>query len=191
MNYIHSSRVSVAAAAVTHLVLRSKRLLRSVAAFLSVAALVLTSSLPVAASPNLAAFGFGQDKSSTSASSQPVKKFGGSPQTQNQKELNEELRTTAPGGQYSGLETVNEQTGNNTVQVQGDADIVKEIKSKVKNDLVVKAASGQVILAGSVKNQEEGRSIVDAVKKIPGVRQITFEFGLTDRPNDYSPENGY
>ncbi|MBD2099928.1 BON domain-containing protein [Leptolyngbya sp. FACHB-261] len=186
-----SSRFFGAIAQAGSVWLQPAKLLRTAVTLLCIAVLTLGSTLPATASVNLAAFGAGKERSSTGLSSEQIKGLGNSTQPRDQKALNENLRVSPASGQYSGLETVNEQTGNNTVQQQSDTDIVKAIKSKVGDDVVVQAASGQVILSGSVKDAETGRKIVEQVREVPGVRQITFEFGLTDRPNDYSPENGY
>jgi osmotically-inducible protein OsmY len=46
---------------------------------------------------------------------------------------------------------------------------------------VVNVASGSVILSGTVENVDAAREIVEQVKNIPGVQQITFELGLIEK----------
>jgi len=156
--------VMVAALLAMLFVTKYNRLFRSAAILLG-AAFFLTSSLPALAAPHLAALG-----ASDRVLNQP------------QKDLEEQgLKLNPGGGQYSGVEDVPERV--NLGQQLSDTEIENKIKSDIANDLVIDIKNGEVLLSGMVKNQETAHNIVEQVKQIPGVRQITFELGLLDRSN--------
>jgi hypothetical protein len=134
----------------------TQRPFRSLSVVLGAILLLQTSSLPA-----LAALG---------ASDEPL-----SPE---QKQFEEQLKLNPDGGQYKGIEFVEPQS---PADGSSDAEIRDKIKSEVRNDIVVNVASGSVILSGTVENVDAAREIVEQVKNIPGVQQITFELGLIEK----------
>ena len=93
--------------------------------------------------------------------------------TQQQQEQEEGLKLTPGGGQYSGLEHVDKPSG----KALSDADIQQKI-SEIRRDITVNSASGSVILSGTVEDKETAQQLVEQVKAIPGVQEVTFELGL-------------
>jgi hypothetical protein len=100
------------------------------------------------------------------------------PLSPKQKQLEEQLKLNPDGGQYKGIEFVEPQGPTDGLS---DAEIRNKIQSEVRNDIVVNVASGSVILSGTVENVDAAREIVEQVKSIPGVQQITFELGLIEK----------
>lgn len=146
--------------AVTLLLRKGERLFRPLAILTASLLLLFTSSLPALATPHLAALG-----ASDSVLNQP------------QKDLEEEGLKLNPGlGQYSGVEDVPERLW--TGQALSDQGIERKIKSEITDDLVIDIKNGEVLLSGRVEDKETAQDIVEQVKEIPGVRQITFELGL-------------
>ena len=90
-----------------------------------------------------------------------------------QQQQEEALKLTPGGGQYSGLEHVDKPSG----QALSDADIQQKI-SEIRRDITVNSASGSVILSGTVEDKETAQQLVEQVKAIPGVQEVTFELGL-------------
>ena len=93
--------------------------------------------------------------------------------TQQQKEQEEGLKLTPGGGQYSGLEHVDKPNSGTA----NDAEIKQKI-SEIRSDITVNSASGSVILSGTVEDKETAQQLVEQVKAIPGVQEVTFELGL-------------
>lgn len=137
---------------------KHNRLLQPVAILLAVGIFVCTSSCPVLAAPHLAALG-----SNDSAL------------TQEQKALDKNLRLNPEATQYTGLESVQQQGSNLRLN---DTAIKEVILSDVRGDLVVDVTNGSVMLTGRVEDKETAQAIVEQVKQIPGVREITFSLGL-------------
>lgn len=127
-------------------------------AFLAIALVTYTSSLWVWVEPSLAALGAEERALS-----------------EKQKQEEEFLKLTPTAGQYSGLEYVEKAPTGRTLS---DAEITQKIKSDIQSDLVVNTSNGSVILSGTVTNKERAREIVEQVKAIPGVQEVTFELGL-------------
>ena len=143
-------------AAITASLLTQRDRLSSLARVIILIVLVTyTSSLPALAARHVAALG-APDSAITS-----------------EQQRDEDFKLTPGAGQYSGLEYPDQQSGTPL----SDSEITRKIKSETKN-LVVNSANGSVILSGTVKDQETARQIVEQVKQIPGVREITFELGL-------------
>ena len=155
MNSIDMLLVVLGIGAVLFLTYRSN-LARSAALLLGVFLFISFNNLPALATPHLAALG------STDAVL-----------TQEQEQLEEEMKTTPEGAQYSGLEYVKENLGTSV----SDKKISDRI-DKIKGDLVANVTNGSVILSGTVKDKKTARSIVEKVKEIPGVHEITFELAL-------------
>lgn len=135
---------------------------RSLAMLMTALLLLSTTSLPALATPHLAALG-----ASDSALNQQ------------QKNLEEDSLKLNPGlGQYSGVEDVPERLFSG--QPLSDSEIERKIKSEITDDLVIDIKNGEVLLSGRVEDKETAQNIVEQVKEIPGVRQITFELGLEE-----------
>ncbi|MDY7021710.1 MAG: BON domain-containing protein [Cyanobacteriota bacterium] len=93
-----------------------------------------------------------------------------------QQQLDQRLKLNPGGGQYSGVEYVEENRDGS--EALSDRQIRDTIKSNIQEDLVAMVANGSVILSGTVENQAQAQKIIEEVKAIPGVREITFELGL-------------
>jgi len=132
--------------------------LRSAALFLGVLLFVSSNSLPAFATPHLAALG----------SAEKALNPG-------QQQLEKNLKVTPEGAQYSGLEYVKE----SKASPLSDAQIRDRIEN-IEDDLVANVASGSVILSGTVEDKQTARKIVEKVKEIPGVHEITFELALEE-----------
>lgn len=96
------------------------------------------------------------------------------PLSEQQSAQAENLKLTPGGGQYSGLEQVESSSG----KALSDAEIKQKIRSDIASNIVVNSANGSVNLSGTVADRETARRIVEQVKEIPGVKEITFELGL-------------
>ena len=151
----------LAAIAITAMMLLIKRSLKTFAALLSVALLTLTTSLPAVAAPHLAALG-ASDEAATST----------------QQAIEEDLKVTPEGGEYSGLEyTPSKMTG---ATPMSDDEIENAI-AKINGSIEAGVNNGAVILSGRVKDRETAKSVVEQVKKIPGVHEVTFDLGLENK----------
>lgn len=142
---------------------RRSRLFRSTVMMLGVLLFTYTGSMTALASPYMGAMG---------ASRHLTDSIG----NQN---AQDELAITGDKGQYSGLEYAAPAPGKEALS---DSEIRKTIKSKVNDELVADVASGAVILSGTVQNKEEARDLIEQIKDIPGVHEITYELGLMERP---------
>ncbi len=61
-----------------------------------------------------------------------------------------------------------------------DDSIKKSIKPYTSDSLVVEVANGSVQLSGRV-DKETAQNIVEHIKAIPGVHEITFNLGLNNK----------
>lgn len=134
---------------------------RTVAAFLATLALTTTAGLPAMASVDVAALG---------AQSEVLEP--------GQADLEEDLKLTPTKAQYSGIEYAK---GEERGDAMSDGDIRRQIVDDVTDSITINVASGSVILSGTVKSHAEARNIIEMVKSIPGVHEITFEFGLEEQ----------
>lgn len=91
----------------------------------------------------------------------------------------EQLKQSSPGGQYSGIEYANDQLGGRTIS---DETLKRDIKG-VRDDLAVSVSNGAVRVSGTVENQKVARRVVDEIKDIPGIHEITFDLGLEEEAN--------
>jgi hypothetical protein len=93
--------------------------------------------------------------------------------TEGQKALNENLKTTPQGNQYQGIEYP---------QVKGaplsDQQIAERIKDEIPEGLKLSVASGSVRLSGKVSDRRTAQEIVQDIKEIPGVHEISYDLGL-------------
>ncbi len=117
------------------------------------------STLPALATPNMAALA-ARDRAIS----------------ERQQALEEDLKITPGGGHYSGLEYAKRTAAQeNPVS---DETIKSSIEDYVSDNVIVAVANGSVRFSGTVKNKETARHIVEQTKEIPGVHEVTFNFGL-------------
>ena len=126
--------------------------------------------------------------------------------TQNQQQLQEDLRLTPDGGEqypatsdinawgdprrhgllngrglrslrhYSGIEHAQPTTGE--LKAVNDDTIKQSIEAYTSNNVIVSVANGSVRLSGRVKDKELAQQIVKQALATPGVYEITFDLGL-------------
>ena len=120
------------------------------------------NSLPAQATPNLAALG---------AKDNAIH--------QQQQSLEEDLKLTPGCGHYSGIEYA-ERTSSEERPVS-DEIIKQSIESYSSDNIVVAVANGSVRLSGRVEDKEIARHVVEEIKEIPGVHEITFDIGLENQ----------
>jgi hypothetical protein len=150
----------IATLAIASLVLvKPNRLFRSAMMLLGVAIFTFNSAFPAFAAPPQAAV------DSSQSSQQPN---------------NEKVTTSAAGSQYQGIEYVESSRGGKELS---DSQIQDKIESDISENLVAGVASGAVRLSGTVKDQATARKIVEKIKDIPGVHEITFDLALEDIPS--------
>jgi len=150
----------IATLAIASLVLvKPNRLFRSAMMLLGVAIFTFNSAFPAFAAPPQAAV------DSSQGSQQPN---------------NEKVTTSAAGSQYQGIEYVESSQGGKELT---DSQIQDKIESDISENLVAGVASGAVRLTGTVKDQATARKIVEKIKDIPGVHEITFDLALEDIPS--------
>ncbi len=150
----------IATLAIASLVLvKPNRLFRSAMMLLGVAIFTFNSAFPAFAAPPQAAV------DSSQSSQQPN---------------NEKVTTSAVGSQYQGIEYVESSRGGKELS---DSQIQDKIESDISENLVAGVASGAVRLSGTVKDQATARKIVEKIKDIPGVHEITFDLALEDIPS--------
>ena len=127
---------------------------------LTIAILFGFSSVPAIAGTNLAALGAYEN---TQARSQQIE---------------ESLKITPGGGHYSGIEHT-ERTADSE-KAASDESIESTIEQYSSDNLTVAVANGSVKLSGQVENKEIAQHIVEQVKSIPGVYEVTYDLGLED-----------
>jgi osmotically-inducible protein OsmY len=122
----------------------------------ALAALLLTATFSFTAQPVLAA-----------AANDNVLSEG-------QKNLHETLKTTPNGNQYQGIEYP---------QVDGepfsDREITQRIEKEVPGNIKLSVSNGAVRLSGQVNNREVAQRIVQDIKEIPGVHEVSYDLGLS------------
>lgn len=95
--------------------------------------------------------------------------------SEGQKALNEELRTDPAGVQYEGIEYP---------QVDGtplsDREITARIYNNAPDNLKVSVASGAVRISGTVENKEVAKEIVQNIREIPGVHEVSYDLGTVE-----------
>ncbi|MFP5269942.1 BON domain-containing protein [Coleofasciculus sp.] len=140
---------------------KPNRLFRSAMMLLGVVIFTFNSAFPALAAPPQAAVDSAQN-------------------SQQQQQEREKLTTSAVGSQYQGIEYVESSKGGNELS---DSQIQDKIKSDISENLVAGVASGAVRLSGTVKDQATARKIVEKIKDIPGVHEITFDLALEELPS--------
>ncbi|MEQ9239148.1 MAG: BON domain-containing protein [Coleofasciculus sp. E2-BRE-01] len=153
----------IATLAIASLVLvKPNRLFRSAMMLLGVAIFTFNSAFPAFAAPPQAAV-----DSSSSQNSQV------------EQQEREKLTTSAAGNQYQGIEYIESSQGGKELT---DSQIQDKI-SDISENLVAGVSSGAVRLTGTVKDQATARKLVEKIKDIPGVHEITFDLALEDIPS--------
>ncbi|MDC0832794.1 hypothetical protein AY599_21940 [Leptolyngbya valderiana BDU 20041] len=160
MNIIFLTSAIATAAIATYFITHRLGGFRTIATLLCLGLLAGTGSLPALASTDIAALGAKSDTLE-----------------QGQQQLEEDLKLTPTGGQYSGIEYAK---GAERGEPMTDRKIRETILSDTSEDLTVNVASGSVILSGTVRDKDRAREIVDEIKEISGVHEITFELGLEE-----------
>ena len=93
--------------------------------------------------------------------------------SEGQKALNETLKTTPQGNQYQGIEYP---------QVTGtplsDQQMTENIKGEIRENLKLSVSSGAVRVSGKVSDQRTAQRIVQDIKEIPGVHEVSYDLGL-------------
>ncbi len=69
-----------------------------------------------------------------------------------------------------------ERMGSNA-QTIDDESLTATVQSSAGDDIVVGVASGSVRLSGQTSNKKAAKDLVETIKAIPGVREITFDLG--------------
>ena len=157
--------LSLAIAAIAYfspIVTEKKHLLRFTAVLLTIVLLTYSSSANALAANDLAALG--ADDSTL---------------TREQQQLEEDLKLTPDGGHYSGIEYAERTNGEK--EAVSDETIEKSIQAYTSDNVVVAVANGSVRLSGRVKDKEVAQHIVEQIKAIPGVHEVTFNLGLDNK----------
>jgi len=152
----------IATLAIASLVfLKPNRLFRSAMMLLGVAIFTFNSASPAFAAPPQAAVDSSQN-------------------SQVEQQQREKLTTSAVGNQYQGIEYAEPSRGGKELS---DSQIQDKIESDISENLIAGVASGGVRLSGTVKDQATARKIIEQIKDIPGVHEITFDLALEDIPS--------
>ena len=93
--------------------------------------------------------------------------------TKGQKALNENLKTTPQGNQYQGIEYPEAEGA-----PLSDQQITKRIKDEIPEGIKLSVASGSVRVSGKVSNRRTAQEIVQDIKGIPGVHEVSYDLGL-------------
>ena len=93
--------------------------------------------------------------------------------SQDQKALNETLKTTPQDNQYQGIEYP---------QAKGepltDREITRRVQQEIPNNVKLSVSNGSVRLSGKVNSRNEAQRIVQDIKELPGVHEISYDLGL-------------
>lgn len=109
---------------------------------------------------------------------QPAIAAAANPKTldQGKQELHETLKTTPEGSQYQGIEYPHV-----TGEPLSDRQITRKIRSDIPDHLKLSVSSGSVRLSGQVSDRKEAQKIVQTIKEIPGVHEISYDLGLNKK----------
>lgn len=97
--------------------------------------------------------------------------------SEQQEALEEDLKLNPGGGHYTGLEYPEKINPN---KLLGDQDIQNKVESMSDDRVIVAVTNGSVRLTGRAQDKYAAHDLVEDVKEIPGVREITFDFSLED-----------
>jgi hypothetical protein len=89
--------------------------------------------------------------------------------------LQENLKVSPTGNHYAGIEYAPRSNQENPLN---DAAIESRIESNVTDNLVVSVSNGSVRLDGTVSDRGTAENIVEQIKNIPGVHEVSFDLGL-------------
>jgi hypothetical protein len=120
------------------------------------------NSLPALATPSVAALGARDSAIS-----------------EHQQSMDEDLKLTPGGGHYSGIEYTSRTAAEESPL--SDETIQQSIEPYTNDNLIVSVTNGAVKLSGRVENKEVARHVVEEIKEIPGVHEITFDIGLENK----------
>jgi BON domain len=95
--------------------------------------------------------------------------------TDQQKDLNETLQSTPNDSQYEGIEYADVKG-----TPLGDQEITDRIMSKVPDNLKVGVSNGAVQISGKVNSRDTARAVIEDVKSIPGVHEVSYDLGLKE-----------
>ncbi len=93
--------------------------------------------------------------------------------TNDQKELNDTLKSAPTDNQYQGIEYADVKG-----TPLGDQEITDRVEGAVPENLKVSVSNGSVRLTGKVADRSAAQAIVDDVKAIPGVHEVAYDLGL-------------
>ena len=166
MSFIYSTiLLSLAIMAIVglgKLLSKKKRLFYSIIVLLGITILGYSNSIPALAATDFAALGANENTL-----------------TQQEQQIEEDLKVTPGGGHYSGIEYANRTTG--VKKAVSDDSIEKSIKAYTGENVVVAVANGSVRFSGRVKDKKTAQDIIEQTKAIPGVFEITFNLGLDNK----------
>lgn len=91
-----------------------------------------------------------------------------------QKALNENLKTTPHGSQYQGIEYPKTKG-----EPLSDRQITRKIRNEAPSNLKLSVSNGSVRISGEVSDRGTAQRLVQDIKEIPGVHEISYDLGLT------------
>lgn len=94
--------------------------------------------------------------------------------SEGQKQLNETLKTTPNANQYQGIEYP-QVTG----EPLSDREISRRIENEVPSNIKLSVSNGAVRVSGQVNNREVAQRIVQDIKEIPGVHEVSYDLGFS------------
>jgi osmotically-inducible protein OsmY len=90
-----------------------------------------------------------------------------------QQALQETLKTTPHNNQYQGIEYA--QT---TGESLSDREIMRRVKKEIPDNVKLSVSSGSVRLSGQVNSRDVAQRIIQDIKTMPGVHEISYDLGL-------------
>jgi uncharacterized membrane protein YhiD involved in acid resistance len=99
--------------------------------------------------------------------------------TKGQETLNEVLKTTPGGNQYQGIEYAETKGA-----PLSDREITKRVEKTIPEQLKLSVSNGSVRLSGTVYDRGTIQNIIEDVKAIPGVHEVSYDIGLENRTID-------
>lgn len=94
--------------------------------------------------------------------------------SEGQQQLHETLKTDPGGNQYQGIEYP-QVTG----EPLSDREITQRIENEVPSDIKLSVSNGAVRVSGQVNNRDVAQRIVQDIKEIPGVHEVSYDLGLS------------
>ncbi len=91
-----------------------------------------------------------------------------------QKALQETLKTTPQNNQYQGIEYA---------QAKGkplsDREITRRVQQEIPDSVKLSVSSGSVRLSGQVSNRDMAQQVIQDIKEMPGVHEISYDLGFS------------